>query len=59
MSKQILCIIAAVLTTLTHLSAQKYDCVLLDDISKSSHERNVINVLDSGIISGALIIKFL
>lgn len=48
MSRKILCIIAAVLTTLTQLSAQKYDCLLLGNISKSSHERNVINVLDSG-----------
>lgn len=48
MSRKILCIIAAVLTTLTQLSAQKYDYVLLGDISKHSYEGNVINVLDSG-----------
>lgn len=48
MSRKILCIIAAVLTTLTQLSAQKYDYVLLGNISKSSHERNINPVLDSG-----------
>lgn len=50
MNKPILCIIAAVVTTLTQLSAQKYDYLLLDNISKSSHERNVSYVFESGMV---------
>ncbi len=34
----------------TQLSAQKYDCLLLGDISKSSHERNVSHVFKSEIV---------
>ena len=35
-------------TNITGASAHKYDYIPLGNISKSSHERNVINVLDSG-----------
>ncbi len=46
--RKYLLIIAAVLTTLTQLSAQKYDCLHLGDISKSTHERDVSHVFKSG-----------
>lgn len=51
MNRKILSIIVVVVTTLTQLSAQKYDCLLLGDISKSSHERNVSHVFKSEIVN--------
>lgn len=47
MIRQVLITIAAIVTVITQLSAQKYECVYLGDISKFSHQRNGISIQGS------------
>ncbi len=59
MGKHIYIIIISIVFNFLQLSARKYDCVRLDDLSKTSNGKNVISLRDSYVHDAAVSLEIL